>query len=178
MILMLPRNPIPRHFMSLRHNYVRNILRNSRILDIGCNRYKITSNAFGLDLALGVSADVRASCLYLPFAPLSFDTVTALEIIEHLDSENQTRFLEEIYRVLRPRGQLIVSTPNISEATRGVHDLLFYVSHMVYAKKDVGTHIGELTHSQLKRALKKTGFRVISDKAFSIFNYVVEAEKS
>ena len=46
----------------------------------------------------------------LPLADASFDVVTALEIIEHL--ENQYQFVREIARVLRPGGHAILSTPN------------------------------------------------------------------
>jgi ubiquinone/menaquinone biosynthesis C-methylase UbiE len=52
----------------------------------------------------------RASCLEIPAADSSFDLVVAFEIIEHL---NEWRtFLQEVRRVMRPDGQLVVSTPN------------------------------------------------------------------
>lgn len=40
-----------------------------------------------------------------------FNVVTALEVIEHIvDTDN---FLNEVYRVLKPRGLFVLSTPNI-----------------------------------------------------------------
>lgn len=51
-----------------------------------------------------------------PFAPNmggTFDLVTALEIIEHLASP--VAFLQEIRKLLRPRGLVLISTPNIAE---------------------------------------------------------------
>ena len=41
----------------------------------------------------------------------SFDTVVSFQVIEHI--ENDRLFLEEIYRVLKPGGKAIISTPNI-----------------------------------------------------------------
>lgn len=41
-----------------------------------------------------------------------FDLVVAVEIIEHL--ENPRHFLREIKRVLKPNGELIITTPNIT----------------------------------------------------------------
>ncbi|PRY87558.1 class I SAM-dependent methyltransferase [Mongoliibacter ruber] len=41
----------------------------------------------------------------------SFDTVVSFQVIEHI--ENDKLFLQEIYRVLRPGGKAIISTPNI-----------------------------------------------------------------
>ncbi|SIS91932.1 class I SAM-dependent methyltransferase [Belliella pelovolcani] len=49
-----------------------------------------------------------------PFANIpsdSFDTVVSFQVIEHI--ENDRLFLEEIYRVLKPGGKAIISTPNI-----------------------------------------------------------------
>jgi 2-polyprenyl-3-methyl-5-hydroxy-6-metoxy-1,4-benzoquinol methylase len=41
-----------------------------------------------------------------------FDSVVALEIIEHLEAPDA--FVADICRVLRPGGQLLISTPNLS----------------------------------------------------------------
>lgn len=49
-----------------------------------------------------------------PFKDLkdnSFDTVVSFQVIEHI--QNDRLFLEEIYRVLKPGGMAIISTPNI-----------------------------------------------------------------
>jgi SAM-dependent methyltransferase len=53
---------------------------------------------------------VAASGCRLPFADGSFDVVTSFETLEHLESRRS--FLEELRRVLRPGGLLILSTPN------------------------------------------------------------------
>ncbi|MFI3305104.1 MAG: methyltransferase domain-containing protein [Rikenellaceae bacterium] len=46
----------------------------------------------------------------LPFPDNSFDHVVTFQVIEHIESD--TEFVAEIYRVLKPGGHLIVSTPN------------------------------------------------------------------
>lgn len=173
-----PKNLIPKYFLLKRHSYVRSILKNSKVLDIGCGSYKIIHQAVGFDWNPLVLPDVLGNALSMPFADQEFDTVTALEIIEHFSRKNQHVFLSEISRVLKKHGQFIVSTPNITEGTRKLHDTLWFVSHFIYARKDLGQHIGELTHYQLKWLLDHHQFTVKSDKAFSIFNYVVEAVKS
>lgn len=53
-------------------------------------------------------ADISRS---LPFADASFDGVTCLETIEHL--EDQFTFARECARVLVPGGRLLITTPNI-----------------------------------------------------------------
>tara|TARA_R110002050_G_scaffold150928_2_gene277872 strand:+ start:2952 stop:3728 length:777 start_codon:yes stop_codon:yes gene_type:complete len=41
----------------------------------------------------------------------SFDTVVSFQVIEHI--QNDKKYLEEIYRVLKPGGMALISTPNI-----------------------------------------------------------------
>jgi len=45
-------------------------------------------------------------------ADASFDTVVSFQVIEHIDQDQS--FLREIYRVLRPGGTAVISTPNIT----------------------------------------------------------------
>ncbi len=47
----------------------------------------------------------------LPYPDQHFDIVTSIEVIEHL--EDQFHFIRELYRVTKPGGQIIVTTPNI-----------------------------------------------------------------
>ncbi|MEQ9424205.1 MAG: methyltransferase domain-containing protein [Cyclobacteriaceae bacterium] len=55
--------------------------------------------------------------VFPPFKGLqdnSFDCVVSFQVIEHIKKDRQ--FLEEIYRVLRPGGQAIITTPNIKNS--------------------------------------------------------------
>lgn len=172
-----PKNLIPKFFMMKRYLYVRTILKTSKTLDIGCNKYKIIPNSIGLDVDPKVKPDIIANVLNLPFTNCYFDSVLALELIEHFNNSDQNKMLSEIYRVLKNKGQLIVSTPNISRYTKKIHDGLWFVSHFIYARKELGLHIGELTHRRLRKKLTKNNFIIKSEKAFSFFNYVVECVK-
>ena len=53
----------------------------------------------------------QGSVLEMPFPDNSFDVVTAIESIEHFDLDAATTYRNEIYRVLKPNGMLIGSTP-------------------------------------------------------------------
>ena len=50
-----------------------------------------------------------ASALALPFRSDSFDVVGAFDVIEHLDPESAA--VDELVRVLRPGGRLLVAVP-------------------------------------------------------------------
>ena len=47
----------------------------------------------------------------LPYPDASFDLVTCSEVLEHV--ENYRAVLREIYRVLKPGGLMVVTTPNV-----------------------------------------------------------------
>jgi 2-polyprenyl-3-methyl-5-hydroxy-6-metoxy-1,4-benzoquinol methylase len=55
----------------------------------------------------------EGSCAKLPFANASFDAVVSFETIEHIAEQDD--FLDEIKRVLKPAGLLVLSSPNRAE---------------------------------------------------------------
>ena len=55
----------------------------------------------------------QGSCGRLPFDDATFDTVVSFETIEHIHEQDE--FLDEIKRVLKPSGLLIISSPNRAE---------------------------------------------------------------
>ena len=57
----------------------------------------------------------EADCADLPFADASFDAIVSFETIEHIAA--QEAFLDEMTRVLRPGGIVILSCPNKVEYT-------------------------------------------------------------
>ena len=57
-----------------------------------------------------VAHPLQADLMYLPLADRSFDTVICMEVLEH--TLNPDQVLTEIWRVLRPGGALILSTPS------------------------------------------------------------------
>ena len=60
----------------------------------------------------------------LPYDGNSFDRALCLDVLEHLSFEDQPRAVAELYRVLRPGGELLVSVPNLAHLQSRVHFLL------------------------------------------------------
>jgi ubiquinone/menaquinone biosynthesis C-methylase UbiE len=60
---------------------------------------------------------------HLPYQDSRFDIVTATEVIEHL--EDFRAILREIYRVLKPGGICVLSTPNILNLNSRLRNLWF-----------------------------------------------------
>jgi SAM-dependent methyltransferase len=96
-----------------------------RLLDVGCFDAKDTAHwsdrvdqVFGIDSHEAVLSGskivtlAQASADNLPFRHAAFDVVTFAEVLEHLPSELERRALEEIRRVLRADGMLLLTTPH------------------------------------------------------------------
>jgi SAM-dependent methyltransferase len=95
-----------------------------RVLDVGCgtgatmDHLKRYGMPHGIDLSelplkfsrrRGHQRTLRASATELPFESESFDLVTALDVIEHLDDDAQG--LSEIRRVLKPGAPVVIFVP-------------------------------------------------------------------
>ncbi|HEY4682681.1 MAG TPA: methyltransferase domain-containing protein [Candidatus Acidoferrales bacterium] len=100
----------------------------------------------------------------LPFASGSFDYVTCLESIEHL--ENQFDFMRECARVLRPGGKILITTPNIAGLASRVKFLFTGFYSLVreplneFHSLPFHGHIHPLPFYQLRYLLHRSGFRI------------------
>ncbi|MBP9691065.1 class I SAM-dependent methyltransferase [Candidatus Woesebacteria bacterium] len=83
------------------------------------------------------------------------------EIIEHVFDTDQ--FLQEIRKVLKPHGMLILTTPNIASLARRVMLLLGMSPHIEVTARDYDAgHIRYFTRDTLKNLLEENGFEVLS----------------
>lgn len=100
-----------------------------KVLDVGCGRGEIVrqsrqmgAQAWGVDFApaaLKITKGqghvfLQAEAQHLPFQDDYFDTVFMLDVVEHLNPAQLQVSLAEVWRVLRPGGQLFIHTmPNL-----------------------------------------------------------------
>ena len=102
----------------------------------------------------------------LPFQDASFDLVTCTEVIEHL--EHYRRILREIYRVLKPGGTLVLSTPNILNLKSRIRFLIFGFYNLfgpLHVRNSqlhsTGGHINPVSFFYLAHSLMDAGFQNI-----------------
>ncbi len=148
-----------------------------RFLDVGCTQGGLLEwarsrgwDAYGTDInpanieqcrtrGLNVEwCDLAAQAL--PWPDGHFDFVFAWEIIEHLVDTD--RFIEDVHRVLKPKGAAIITTPNLASFGNRLR-LLFgrYPEWMDYSLKEGPGHVRYYTPRILKRQLESHRFRVV-----------------
>jgi SAM-dependent methyltransferase len=91
---------------------------------------------------------VQADATLLPFADSSFDGVICSETIEHIPRDDSA--VSEIARVLRPRGVLLVTVPNLWNASR----LLEMVRQRDFTVRMMTGHLREYTPRRLRSLLR------------------------
>lgn len=96
-----------------------------------------------------------------------FDLVCSLEVIEHV--EDQFRFLREAYRVLKPGGLLVASTPNVlsmNSRWRHLHSGFAQLfDPLPLDGRDIvhtSGHIHPVSYYYLSVALRAAGFRHVA----------------
>jgi 2-polyprenyl-3-methyl-5-hydroxy-6-metoxy-1,4-benzoquinol methylase len=162
----------------------------SRLLDIGSGAgvgAELIAKAAGItditciDLSIPALRDVRrrgfsplvasAEGHQLPFPDLIFDVVIIDEVIEHLVDTDS--IMDEIHRVLKPGGQLLISTPNLAAwfnriaLSFGVQPAFSEVSfRKVYGRPGSGIvgHLRLFTRKALHEFVNDKGFKVRQSK--------------
>ncbi len=129
------------------------------ILDVGCGtglnmkylaRYgqvtgaDLSSTALNFCRARGHHRLIKAPVEHLPIPDNTFDMVSALDIIEHLDDD--VTALREIHRVLKPGGRVFILVPAY----------MFLWS----LQDEISSHRRRYVASQLQRAIVSAGLRV------------------
>jgi len=105
----------------------------------------------------------------LPYPSDSFDFITCIEGLEHL--ENPFNAIREFHRLLKPRGRLFLSLPNYLNIERRLRFLITGLFSKIPSPKKLGKerfdnlwmlHLTPLTYPTLKLALEHWGFKIIT----------------
>ena len=175
----------------LREYRIRKILRHIKswqnVCDIGCGKHmvllkkinEISKNCVGVDKKIPPInySNIKIKQFdiedRIPMEDDSFDTVTLLAVLEHLDCEK--RIIKEIYRILRPNGILLITVPT-KKAKPFIEFLAFKLN--IISKEEVSDHKRYYTKDNIKKLLLENKFRCKEIRHFEFgCNIFCKAEK-
>jgi len=143
----------------------------ARLLDLGCGPGNMLDFLAGHGKVFGsdFSADAlrfcrgrshervfRADFHRLPLKAGSFDMVTAIDVIEHLQDDR--RAISELYQIVRPGGHLVVTVPAF-QSLWGDHDELY-------------GHFRRYRLRELREKLRAAGFEIVKMSYFEPLFFV------
>lgn len=158
-----------------------------RALDVGCGSGAVSMlvhdrgfDVTGVDFdihALGLARQQVPSGVFvhadLPDGPLPdgpFELITACEILEHFELDEQHRLLTRLVERIRPGGRLILSTPNTAS-------LMSAVGAVIYPLQGRHWDCGDSTHRHvhnawsLRRTLARAGLDVETQRGFQLLTH-------
>lgn len=148
-----------------RYLSVRNLVRNKVVLDAACGEgygsniiASVAQSVTGLDIDSGTIERAKAnygqqanlhflqgSIEKIPLEGDSVDVVVSFETIEHVSEQIQQAFLEEIARVLKKDGMLVMSTPN-----KEIYSDLFHYKNEFHVKEFYHDEFLSFLHEKFK----------------------------
>ena len=161
------------------------------LLDIGCGDGELLlrlkdkyREVWGIDIAKprinrilkrcgnesGINVRVEDVNGRLKFRGGSFDTITAVAILEHVF--DPYHFMKECYRLLRGGGTLIVEVPNIAWLPYRIRSLMGKVPESPHCQQDAQwdyAHLHSFTRASLRKLFETEGFEVTRITSGGIF---------
>jgi SAM-dependent methyltransferase len=157
---------------------IRFVPENSDVLDLGCGyhglllRFLEMKISFGVGVDISVNQEVRSPKLRLvkhdlnkalPFPNDRFDVVISLANLEHL--ENSRGVFQEIHRVMKPGGLLLLTTP--TPFAKPVLEFLSYELKII-SEEEIRDHKTYFQRQMLENYCKMVGFSYWEHKYFQI----------
>ena len=135
----------------------------ARVLDAGCGEGVLVEEfqgrlaIEGLDPNYSAAHVQQGSLTALPYGTASFDRALCLDVLEHLSFDDQSRALGELFRVLKPRAELLVTVPNLAHLQSRVH---FLLGGRLIRTASVAKHPGDRPVAEYLDLAARAGFRL------------------
>ncbi|MEW5982159.1 MAG: class I SAM-dependent methyltransferase [Acidobacteriota bacterium] len=150
--------------MSLVRRHLDRLPEGTRVLDAGCGEGILVEEYHSRLRIEGVDPNYRSehvqagSVVDLPFGEHSFEHVLCLDVLEHLLLGQQERALAELFRVLAPGGDALISVPNLAHLQSRLH---FLLRGRLIRTASPDKHPGDRPVGEYVALATRVGFRVV-----------------
>ncbi|OIO40654.1 hypothetical protein AUJ10_02300 [Candidatus Pacearchaeota archaeon CG1_02_31_27] len=154
-----PYYPVYLEKMAFVKKILRDLDRKSKILDAGCGEGILVEelkkegfDIIGLDYNYSSKYVKKGSIFDMPFKDETFDVILCLDVIEHLNFEEQEKTLKEINRVAKKNALIILSIPNLAHLASRIS---FLFLGKLLRTSDIKRHKGDRPFAEYKNIIKK-----------------------
>lgn len=154
------------------NTYIQLLPKDRVILDVGCGEgvfvekyYNEGYQISGIDLNYSSNHVTQGSVLDLPYDDNTFGTIIFLDVFEHLAFDNQYAALKEIYRVLKPEGELCISVPNLAHLNSRFR--FFFKGGLDRTDVDIN-HLGERPLREYIELIQNNGFEIVRQQGITL----------
>jgi len=151
--------------MAMVRGYLSALPAATRVLDAGCgegvlvDEFQARLDIVGVDPNYASPRVTTGSLAALPFPAASFDRGLCLDVLEHLTFDEQGPALAELFRVVKPGGELLVSVPNLAHLQSRVHFL--FLGRLIHTAS-LAKHPGDRPADEFVDLATRAGFRLTS----------------
>mgnify|MGYP002877327035 FL=1 len=166
----------------IKFNYIKSKITKTNLhLDIGCGPGTflgiLKKKSIGIDVAQNQIkyakekyANKKIKFLTyknkLPIKSNSIESISMIELIEHIDNKDLKYLLKECRRVLKKDGKIYLSTPNYLSLWPLLEFFLNIISPVNYKHE----HINKFNKKRLKKIMVKSGFQIIELRSFILLS--------
>lgn len=127
-------------------------------LDYSQNSLKMAEELVARFFVSGTTRFVLGQAQRLPFPDKTFDKLTAIDFVEHIDLAEKEMFLSEMFRVLKEGGLAVVFTPN--KIREDIGEVYWEVRHFLFGNRVPKNelHYGLIGRAGFEKLLEKHGF--------------------
>lgn len=155
--------------------------KNAKILDAGCGSGVLFSLMPDSEFCVGFDMSkeqikfakrysgrgfVIGDLKNMPFKENTFDFITIIEVLEHLNKEDAIKTLNRLNKLLRKGGSLILTTPNYISLWPIIEIIWNKINPINYAK----LHVNKMATKNVRQFLEQSDFNNIKIETFFIIS--------
>lgn len=167
----------------IKFNYVKDkIKKNYNHLDIGCGSgtfVNLLKNKYSVGIDISKKQINFANKIYgskkkkffhykrrIPFKLNSFDSISLIELIEHLSNKEIKMLMNEAHKTLKKSGKILITTPNYFSLWPLLELILNAISEVKYEEQ----HINKFNFHKLEKLIDKKRFRIKQLNSFILLS--------